>query len=252
MDIFSVSAETMIEPFAFAFLIILVAMFIRALTGFGSALIAIPLLSILFGAKYAIPFILLYECLIDIMILGRDGLKLKNDINRAWPFLITGLIGIPLGTEVLILSSERLLKIVIGTALIIFSVLLLWNVNLKFKRDRFGTATVGLLGGFLCGSIGMPGPPMALLLSSQGATKDEFRRLIVIFLTVVDFLTFFYFLWMGLINADMLLQSLKLLPSLALGFLAGNFAFGKVDEVTFRRLTLGITFIAGLLLISVR
>jgi uncharacterized membrane protein YfcA len=88
--------------------------------------------------------------------LGKDGLKSKSDVNQAWPFLVTGLMGIPLGTEVLILSSERLLKVVIGIALIIFSILLLWNVNLKFKRDRFESATVGLLGGFLCGSIGMP------------------------------------------------------------------------------------------------
>lgn len=98
----------------------------------------------------------------------------------------------------------------------------------------------------------MPGPPMALLLSNQGIEKEEFRRLIVIFLTVVDFLTFFYFLWIGLINADMLLQSLSLLPALAMGFLGGNFAFGKVDEATFRRLALGVTLAAGMLLISVR
>ncbi len=177
----------MIEPFAFAFLVIFAAMLIRTLTGFGSALIAIPLLSVLFGAKFAIPFILLYECLIDIMILGRDSLNVKGEINQAWPFIVSGLIGIPLGTQVLILSSDRILKMVIGIALIVFSLLLLWNVNLKLKRDTLGSATVGLLGGFLCGSIGMPGPPMALILSSQGITKEEFRRLIVIFLTVVDF-----------------------------------------------------------------
>ena len=239
----------MIDPFVLAFLIIFVAMLIRTLTGFGSALIAIPLLSILFGARYAIPFILLYECLIDIIILGRDRWKVKGEVKQAWPFLVTGLIGVPLGTQVLIFSSERLLKIVIGIALIIFSVLLLWNVNLKLKRDRLGSAAVGLLGGFLCGSIGMPGPPMALLLGSQGIEKDEFRRLIVIFLTVVDFLTFFYFLWIGLIDIDMLLQSIKLMPALALGFLAGDYAFGKVDEATFRRLALGITLAAGILLI---
>ena len=121
--------------------------------------------------------------------------------------------------------------------------------NLNLKRDRFGSATAGLIGGFLCGSIGMPGPPIALLLGSQGIEKDEFRRLIVIFLTVVDFLTFFYFLWIGLINADMLLKSLQLLPALAMGFLAGDYAFGKVDEVTFKRLALGITLGAGFLLI---
>ncbi len=239
----------MVDPFALAFLIIFFAMFIRTLTGFGSALVAIPLLSILFGAKFAIPFIFLYECLIDIMILARDGGKVKGEVIRAWPFLVTGLIGIPLGTQVLIHSSERLLKIVIGIALIAFSILLLWNVNLNLKRDRFGSATAGLIGGFLCGSIGMPGPPIALLLGSQGIEKDEFRRLIVIFLTVVDFLTFFYFLWIGLINADMLLKSLQLLPALAMGFLAGDYAFGKVDEVTFKRLALGITLGAGFLLI---
>ncbi|NMB84747.1 MAG: sulfite exporter TauE/SafE family protein [Methanothrix sp.] len=239
----------MIEPFALSFLIIFAAMAIRALTGFGSALIAIPLLSALFEAKFAVPFILLFECLIDIMILGRDRLNVRGEMNQAWPFLVSGLVGVPLGTQVLIVSSERLLKMVIGIALIIFSLLLLWNVNLKLKRDRFGSATVGLLGGFLCGSIGMPGPPMALILSSQGITKEEFRRLIVIFLTVVDFLTFFYFLWIGLIDADMLLQGLNLLPAMVLGFLAGNYLFGKVDEAAFRRLALGITLAAGIALI---
>lgn len=53
----------------FAFLIILAAMLLRTLTGFGSALISIPLLSILFGAKYAIPFIMIYECTIDVILL---------------------------------------------------------------------------------------------------------------------------------------------------------------------------------------
>ncbi len=242
----------MIELFAFAFLIVFAAMLIRTVAGFGSALIAIPLLSILFGAKYAIPFIFLYECLIDIMILGRDGLKIRGEASQAWPLLVSGLIGIPLGTEVLIRSDEEFLKIAIGIALIFFSILLLWNVNLKLRRGKLGSVAAGLMGGFLCGSIGMPGPPMALLLSSQGYAKDEFRRLIVIFLTVVDFSTFIYFVWIGLINVDMLMHSLMFLPALAMGFLAGSFVFGKVDEAYFRRLALGITLAAGMLLLLVQ
>jgi len=68
----------------FTFLIISAAMVIRTLTGFGSALIAIPLLSILFGAKYAIPFIVIYECLIDIMILAGERSRLKTDVFRGF------------------------------------------------------------------------------------------------------------------------------------------------------------------------
>lgn len=236
----------------FAFLIIFVAMFLRTITGFGSALVAIPLLSLLYGAKFAIPFIMLYECLINIMILGKDGLKNRGELNQALPFVLAGLIGVPLGAQVLIGSSEWLMKMLMGIALIFFSLLLLWNVNLKLKRDRFGSALSGLVVGFLCGSIGMPGPPMALLLSGQGLEKAEFRRIIVIFLTAVDFMTFFYFLWIGLINAEMLMQSLRLLPAMILGFLAGNYAFDRVDEVNFRSLTLWITLISGgLLLFSI-
>jgi len=166
----------MTELFAIAFLIIFTSMLIRTVAGFGSALIAIPLLSILFGAKYAIPFIFLYECPIDIMILGRDCLKVRVEARQAWPLLVSGLIGIPLGTEVLIRSDEELLKIVIGISLTIFSVLLLWNVNLRLKKDRFRSAAAGLLGGFLCGSIGMPGPPMALLLKQPGICKRRVQK----------------------------------------------------------------------------
>jgi uncharacterized protein len=235
-----------------AFLIIFVAMLLRTITGFGSALVAIPLLSLLYGAKFAVPFIMLYECLIDIMILGKDGLKSNGELKQALPFVLAGLIGVPLGAQVLIASSEWLMKMLMGIALIFFSLLLLLNVNIKLKRDRLGSALSGLVGGFLCGSIGMPGPPMALLLSGQGLEKAEFRRIIVIFLTAVDFVTFFYFLWIGLINAEMLLQNLRLLPAMILGFLAGSYAFDRVDEVNFRSLTLWITLISGgMLLFSI-
>jgi len=95
----------------------------------------------------------------------------------------------------------------------------------------------------------LPGPPMALLLSSQGFQKEEFRRVIVVFLTALDFFTFGYYSWVGLITPDMLLHGLEFLPAMVLGFLVGKFAFGRVDESHFRRLTLGITLAAGVLLL---
>jgi hypothetical protein len=45
----------------------------------------------------------------------------------------------------------------------------------------------------------------------------------------------------------MLLQSLRLLPALILGFMLENFAFGKVDTVYFKRLMMVITISAGLM-----
>ena len=186
------------------------------------------------------------------MILAKEGLKVTREVSHAWPILISALIGVPIGSQILITSSERLLKTIIVIPLIFFSLLLLWNVNLKLKRGRFGSSAIGLLGGFLCGSIGLTGPPMALLLCSQEIKREKFRMLIVIFLTVIGFLTFFYFIWVGLISIDMIVLSLKLLPAMVLGFVVGNSLFGRIDEASFRMMALGVVLMAwiALLLIS--
>ncbi len=68
--------------------------------------------------------------------------------------------------------------------------------------------------------------------------------LIVIFLTVIGFLTFFYFIWVGLISIDMIVLSLKLLPAMVLGFVVGNSLFGRIDEASFRRMALGVVLMA--------
>jgi hypothetical protein len=113
------------------------------------------------------------------------------------------------------------------------AIILLGKFSFKIKRERVGFALSGSLADFSWG-IGLPGPTMALFLSSQGFNKEEFRRLIVIFLTI-DFLTFIYFKWIGLITREMLFQNLLLIPAEFLGFVLGNFAFTECNENYFRK-----------------
>jgi len=132
----------MIDPFPAIpiFLIIFAAMLVRTLTGFGSALIAVPLLSILLGAKYAGP---LHH---DLRVPHRphdprkSGVEAEGggDLARAWPLLAIGLAGVPLGAEVLIFASERILQGGMGIALIVFSLLLLRDLKPKLARSGIG------------------------------------------------------------------------------------------------------------------
>jgi hypothetical protein len=57
-----------------------------------------------------------------------------------------------------------------NVALIVFLLITLLRVSadLRIKREKEGFFLAGILGGFLCDSIGTPGPPMALFLCSQG------------------------------------------------------------------------------------
>jgi len=49
-------------------LIIFVAFFIRSLTGFGSALVSIPILALLFDLRFAVPMEALFEVGISILL----------------------------------------------------------------------------------------------------------------------------------------------------------------------------------------
>ena len=50
------------------------------------------------------------ECIIDSMILAKEGLKVTREVSQAWPILISALIGVPIGSQILITSSERLVN----------------------------------------------------------------------------------------------------------------------------------------------
>ena len=80
---------------------------------------------------------------------------------------------------------------------------------------------------FSRGSIGLPGPPMALFLSSQGFEKLAFRRAIVIFLTIYLSSDFCLFSMGGIDNCKYDLWELAIVACIDPGVLAGKFCLRK-------------------------
>jgi len=70
--------ENFVSVTTIASLIIFVAFFIRSLTGFGSALVSIPLLALLFDLKFAVPLEALFEVGLSILLLS----KVYNSISK--------------------------------------------------------------------------------------------------------------------------------------------------------------------------
>ena len=63
--------DTSVDVIIVGSLIIFVAFFIRSLTGFGSALVSIPLLALLFDLKFAVPLEALFEVGISILLMRK-------------------------------------------------------------------------------------------------------------------------------------------------------------------------------------
>ncbi len=94
-----------------------------------------------------------------------------------WPFLIGGVIGVPLGTMLVADADPRLFKLSIGLLLVIFPIALYFNrgpIALSFG-GRLADGMVGLAGGILGGFAGLSGPLPTLWARVRGWGKDQRR-----------------------------------------------------------------------------
>lgn len=114
------------QLFTFSFAVMLIVVYfsgiIRGYTGFGSALLTVPALAILFGPVQAVAIEILIEIPVSIGLLPKAMKSFEK--KTVLPILLTFVIFVPLGTFLLILIDPNIVKIVISL-FVLFSVYLL-------------------------------------------------------------------------------------------------------------------------------
>jgi len=231
----------------YGFLIIFFAGLARGMIGFGIALIAVPFLVLLLPLKTVIPVILILAIFANfpIIIEARKFL----DIKRILPLIISAIIGVPLGTYMLIILPSSILKIIIGFTVVIFAFIMLLGLNKKIENEKLAFIPVGFVAGLLQGAIAMGGPAVVLFFSNQGMMKQSFRINIVVYFFVLQIFTFFVYIANGLITQEVLRLSSLFFFAMILGTLAGVLAARKIRELLFRKIVLSIVTASGILTI---
>lgn len=136
-------------------LIALAAYFVRGVAGFGSALVATPLLALLFPLTLVVPL---------VVILDNSGSILQAWRHRrliAWrdllPLLPFAAVGVILALYLHELLDHDRLKLALGLFVIVYAVYQLLPLP-HTRISRHWAAPAGLLGGFLGGLFGTGGP----------------------------------------------------------------------------------------------
>ena len=93
-------------------LIFLLAGFIQGLSGFGSALLAMPLLTIFIDVKIAVPLCILNSLLMTSYLVFE--LKDYMERKKIFPLLLGSIPGIYIGVNFLINAEPYLIKILLG------------------------------------------------------------------------------------------------------------------------------------------
>lgn len=240
--------DSSLVSIAVCFVAIFLAGVSSGLTSFGFALIATPLLLLLLPAKAVVPLVALHNTVSGLILLAQ--LRRWVDLRRIWLLTLAGVVGIPLGTYLLVTLEPGQLKVFIGLVTALSAVALLLGVRLTIRHEKLACGPVGLASGLLNGSTGMGGPPVILFFANQGMAKQAFRANLTAYFTAVNLLRLPGYVAGGIITPAIVGTSALYLPAMLLGLAAGARLAPRVDEPLFRRVTLVIVTLSALVALA--
>lgn len=222
--------------------IILAAAFVRGLTGFGFAILAVPLMGLVVPPTDAVILAILLQTWIGPFGVG----KAIGHIDRR---LVAGvalcaMVGTPLGLIALAHTPDDLARLLIaGIAVACFGTFLVKRAPTPNRALSHIMAT-GLSSGVLNGFAAMPGPPVILYFVRSGVTPLTARGSMILVFFAAGIAGTVTAALRGLISMPLLGLSLATFPLMVLGNHIGARFFGVVEERLWRRLVVVLLCLA--------
>jgi uncharacterized membrane protein YfcA len=222
--------------------VVAVAAAAQAVSGFGFALIATPVIAVLVGPKEAVVGL----TMVGLVLVAMLSLRSRGHVERSVVATVTvaAILGMPIGLLVLERADDRTLTAVIATVVIVFAVLL-WR-GLRLPSNRGTDAIAGFVAGTLSTSTGTSGPPIAIALSSKQMSPAAFRGTISAIFLVQGSVALVAFAIGGEVRAGALWVALAGLPGLLAGSCVGEYRFRRLDAARFRTIVFGMLLISGI------
>lgn len=229
-------------------LIMFAGAFLQGITGFGSGLVAVPLLSLLLPITMLTPMLSLINVALAVYLAWL--LRHYLAVRRWVPLFTAGVLGTLAGNYAL--AHLPLTTLQLGMAVFVISAgLLFWfGVQLKLAARAPQQTGVGLLSGFANGALTLGGPPVVLFLTANRLGRSEFRATLAVFFLALGLTNVISFGLQGrYASIDTIALAVLTLGAL-LGAYGGHQLSGKLSERAFRRLTLLLVIGAGVMVIA--
>jgi len=210
-----------LETFALAALIVTGAYVIFGLTGFGSTVVAVPLLALALPLKFAVPMMMMLDLAATFMLGARMRKGIRwEEVSWLVPFILAGMA---LGLTLLIRVAEGSLLLGLGAFVLLYAAYGLTRRGVPISLGRLWSVPVGLAGGALSALFGTGGVIFAMYFTGRIRDKAALRATnasMIMFSALVRVVLFGV---TGLLAQDGLLMcSALLVPAMLLGFYLGN------------------------------
>lgn len=216
---------------AVAAVVFMVAAIAQAVTGFGSALVAVPLLTLMVHPIAAVVAATAVSLVLTSGAAWRE--RSHVDIASARTLTVTGILGMPLGLVLLTLADESRLEVWIAATMLVMVLLVAGGVRIAAR----GLPVAGLLSGALLTSTGMNGPPLVMALMDR--EPRGYRATLQGVFAVQDVVAVAAFLVLGYVDREVALLTAAGVVGIPLGWRLGDGVFHRIPAARLRPVIVG-------------
>src|SRR6266480_3608094 len=185
----------------------------------------------------------------SVLLQGYGVWKLRRALawRRVAPFIIGGVIGVPIGAMLLAHINPTHLRTGVGLVLLLYSIYYLARPALRAVQGG-APADVGI--GFLNGLLGgLTGIVVVIWCQLRGWPKDVQRTVFQPVIITTSAMTAVWLGASGAVTADTVRLFLLGLPMLLAGTWLGMKLYGRLDEAGFRKVVLILLLVSGIFLV---
>ena len=218
---------------------------VRGFSGFGAALMFVPLCGILYGPTVAVLVLWVIDAFATAPIVH---IHLRRATWRELgPLLIGSTILLPFGVWVLAHSDPEPLRWAISGMVLASTVALASGWRYQRPPTPLVSLAVGGVAGFTNGAVGIGGPPLVLFWLGGRSNSSLVRSNIFAYFAITTGITLALYAWHGIFTVAIVVLGFVLLPFYAGALFLGDRLFRGSTDVVFRRVAFGLCAVSGLL-----
>ena len=205
--------------------------FVRGLTGFGMAIVLVPVLALAMLPLEAVlvtNFLGLFIGLSEIRRLVRDAEK------SAWVICALVVVATPVGLYLLTVTGPDLARLIIALVALSAFAIILFPSQGEVTHGPITTGGVGVISGLLTGFAGMPGPPVVPYYVGRALPRAVATASMLLIFTVAAAAGLGAGAVLGELDWRLLGLALALFPAVLVGNWAGAKTSGRVSDPVWR------------------
>ncbi len=226
-----------------------IAGFVQGMTGFAFGLVAMAIWAWSLDPTLAAPLVV-FGSIVGQLYASRAVLRGTNPW-RATPFVIGGVIGVPIGVALLRFIDPATFKTCVGVLLVVWCPIMLFARDLPRIKwgGHWADGAIGWIGGIMGGLGGLTGPAPILWATLRRWDREAQRAVFLVFNLFMHSLTMILYIASGTVTRQAAYLFIVMVPAMVVPSFAGYRLYLRLSEVLFRRVVLGLLTVSGAVLI---